>query len=113
MSVASCGCDATFAGMAACHCLQVPPLGLEHDLRRLRSPTDRPTRPTDGWPALPAPGELGMEPLGDRGWGWAARDDRVTQDPVGAIDEVAIGAKTEEIPQDSHSGRPNGPLCSP
>ena len=34
---------------------------------------------------------LGMELLGDRGWGWAART-RVIQDPAGAIDEVAIGA---------------------
>ena len=45
MSVASCGCDATFAGMAACHCGRC----------MLPSPTDRPATPTDGWhgPACP------------------------------------------------------------
>ena len=64
MSV-SCGCDATFAGMAGCHCLKCHlsfadrPAYDAH--RRLARPFLHPTL-------------LGMELLDDRGWGWAARD---------------------------------------
>ena len=65
MSVASCGCDATFAGQAACHCLKCH-----------RSFADRPAYDAHrrlGRPCL-HPVLLDMELLGDRGWGWAARD---------------------------------------
>ena len=64
MSVASCGCDATFAGMAACHCL-----------RCHLSFADRPAYDAHRRLARPClhPAVLGMELLGDRGWGWAAR----------------------------------------
>ena len=74
MSVASCGCDATFAGMAACHCLRCHLRGLEHDLRRL-SFADRPAYNAHRRLARPClhPAVVGMELLGDRGWGWAAR----------------------------------------
>ena len=65
MSVASCGCDAAFAGMAACHCLG------SH-----ASFADRPAYDAHRRLARPClhPAVLGMEPLDDRGWGWAARD---------------------------------------
>ena len=65
MSVAGCGCDATFAGLAACHC------GKCH-----RSFADRPAYDAHrrlARPCLP-PVVLGMELLGDRGWGWASRE---------------------------------------
>ena len=77
MSVASCGCDATFAGRAACHCL-----------RCHLSFADRPAYDAHRRLARPClhPTLLGMELLGDRGWAGQPRR-RVTQDPV-----VAIGA---------------------
>jgi hypothetical protein len=57
--------DATFAGLAACHC------GKCH-----RSFADRSAYDAHRRPARPClhPVVLGMELLGDRGWGWAARD---------------------------------------
>jgi hypothetical protein len=62
MSV-SCGCDAVFAGMAACYCLQCHrSFGQRpaYDAHRLIArPCLHPTRP-------------GMQLLDDR-WGWAAR----------------------------------------
>ena len=65
MSVASCGCDSYFNGQAACHCL-----------RCHRSFADRPAYDAHarlGRDCL-HPAVLGMEPLDNRGWGWAARD---------------------------------------
>ena len=59
MSVASCGCDAAFAGLAACH-WQVPP--------QLRRPTGL-RRPQAAGTALPAPSRVGMELIGNKGWG--------------------------------------------
>ena len=66
MSVASCGCDATFAGQAACHCGKLPPVSF----------ADRPAYDAHRRLARPClhPAVLGMELLDDRGWGWAARD---------------------------------------
>jgi hypothetical protein len=65
MSIISCGCDAAFAGMAACHC------GKRH-----LSFADRPAFDAHRRLAKPClhPAVLGMELLGDRGRGWAARD---------------------------------------
>ena len=65
MSVASCGCDSYFSGQAAAHCL-----------RCHRSFADRPAYDAHRRLARPClhPAVLGMEPLDDRGCGWAARD---------------------------------------
>ena len=64
MSVASCGCDATFAGLAACSVASGSgagrPTGYDGH-RRLMRPCLHPVM-------------LCMELLDDRGWGWAARD---------------------------------------
>ena len=81
--------------------------------------------PQDSFDPCLHPVVLGME-RARRSWlGLGSPRHRVTQDSGGAIargppqrdeaaiDGAAIDAKNEEIPQDSHSGRPNGPLCSP
>ena len=65
MTLVSCGCDATFAGMAVCHC------GKCH-----LSFADRPAFDAHRVPMRPClhPAVLGIEPLDNRRWGWAARD---------------------------------------
>jgi hypothetical protein len=65
ISGVSCGCDAIFAGMAVCHCQKCH-----------YSFADRPAYDAHRGLARPClhPALLGMEPLGDRGWGWAARE---------------------------------------
>ncbi len=65
MSLVSCGCDADFAGQAVCHCSKCH-----------LSFADRPAFDAHVVIMRPCihPALLGMEPLDNRGWGWAARD---------------------------------------
>ena len=99
--VADCGCDATFAGLAPSRLWQVPP-----QLRRptgLRGPQTAGTASSTPDPA--ADSSRSAIAVG------AGQQDRVIQDPAGAIDEVAIGPSKRPIwTKHGHSGRPNEPL---
>ena len=126
MSLA-CGCDASFAGMAACHCLKC----------HYRSPTDRPATPTIGWhgpvctrpcwawshSAIAVGAGLPATPRNRLRWAWpsslGSRPPHRTH-AIGArstIDEVRdrlriMGGLPEDSPPDG-SHRPGQPVDHP
>ena len=81
MSVASCGCDATFAELAACHC------GKCH--RSFADPPAYDARRRLARPCL-HPTLLGMELLGDLRLGLGSSRRRITQDPAVRLTKFAI-----------------------
>ena len=93
MSVASCGCDATFAGMAACHCLKCHASFADRPAydahRRLARPCLHPSRAGHGAARRPWLGLGSTRRRVDLRWGGCLS--RFSATPP---DPCAIGARS-------------------